>query len=72
LAAAVRIPKHALQALIVFEHVDVLEAHLSPAEVLTGSRGVGSEILSENENGCGHHKCLHARYKRSMMIECLE
>jgi hypothetical protein len=50
MAAAFGIGEHALKAIVVLEHIDILEGDLSPGEIRTGSRGVGSEILAENEN----------------------
>ncbi len=50
LAPAVRKLEHALQALLVFEDVDVLMRNLTAAECLPGAGGVRSEIFSEYQN----------------------
>jgi len=50
LAPAVRQLEHALQALLVFEDVDVVMRNLTTAECLPGAGGVGSEVFSEYQN----------------------
>jgi hypothetical protein len=55
LPAAIRIPKHPLQPVIIFEDVHILEWNSAAGEILTGSRRVGSKILSENK----HYICCH-------------
>ena len=42
--------QHALEACFVFQDIDVVEGDLTPGVFRTGSRGVGSEILTEDEN----------------------
>lgn len=50
LPAAVGQLEHALEGVIVFEHVKVFERNLTTGEIRTGSRSVLSEILSEDQN----------------------
>jgi hypothetical protein len=50
LAPAVGKLEHALQALLIFENVDVLMRNLTAAECLPGAGGVRSEIFSEYQN----------------------
>jgi hypothetical protein len=40
--------QHAREAVVILEHVDILEGNLAPGEILTGSRSVRSEILAED------------------------
>jgi hypothetical protein len=42
--------KHLLEAVLVFEDVDVFKRNLPAGEILTGSRSVGSKIFSENND----------------------
>jgi len=55
LAPAVGIFQHALEACFVFEDVDVVKRDLTPGVFRTGSRGIGSEILTENQNFSRQH-----------------
>ena len=58
LAAAIRMFKHAREALVILEHVDILESNFAPGEILTGSRSIGSEILAKDKNRfAGHRFC---------------
>jgi hypothetical protein len=54
LAPAVGKLQHARQTGIVFQDIDVFERNLATGEVLTGPRGVASEILAKNNN-CFHN-----------------
>jgi hypothetical protein len=60
LSTAVGMLQHALQAGAVFENIDVFERNLSAGEILTGSRSIGSKILTENKNllSCRHLRLL--------------
>jgi hypothetical protein len=42
--------QHALQALLVFEDIDVIEWDLTPGVIRTGSRGVRSKVVSEDQH----------------------
>jgi hypothetical protein len=53
--------EHALQALLVFEDVDVLIRNLTAAECLPGAGGVRSEIFSEYQNFFIHGRSI-SRY----------
>jgi hypothetical protein len=55
LAATVRILQHALKPLVILQNVDVFEWDLASREILTGSRSIGAQILTENENGFCYH-----------------
>ena len=48
LAAAIGMLQHAREAVVILEHVDILEGNLAPGEILTGSRSIRSEILAED------------------------
>src|SRR3990167_3610939 len=50
LAPVVGIFQHALEACFVFQDIDVVEGDLTPGVFRTGPRGIGSEILTEDEN----------------------
>jgi hypothetical protein len=51
--------EHPLEAILVFEHVDVFKGNLAAGEILTGSRSVGSKIFAENNYfRCGHDAVL--------------
>ena len=54
LAATIRILQHTPETLLVLQNVDVLERDLASGEILTGSRSVGSQILTENKRWCRH------------------
>ena len=47
-APAIGVSDHLRKAGRVFEHVDVFKRDLAAGEILTGSRSVGSEVLSVN------------------------
>ena len=53
--------KHALQALLVFEDVDVLMGNFAAFESLPGSCRVRSEIFAENENFIIHDRSIIRR-----------
>jgi hypothetical protein len=49
-APAVRIFQHLDQSGIVFEHIYILKRNLAAGEILTGSRSIRSEILTEDQH----------------------
>lgn len=63
LPAAVGILKHPLQPVIIGEDVYIFEWNSTAGEILTGSRRVGSKILSENDHAIGRHSSLRRRNK---------
>lgn len=50
LAATFGIFEHASQPGFILQHVNVLKRNLTPGVCLTGSRGIRSEILPEDQN----------------------
>ena len=58
LAPSLGVFEHAFEAAVLFQNVDILKGNLAAGEILTGPRGVGSEIFSEDENGFGCHDGL--------------
>lgn len=49
MSPVVGIFQHSLQTFVVLENVYILEGNLTPGEILTGPRCIGSEVLSEYE-----------------------
>src|SRR3990167_2669416 len=58
LAPVVGIFQHALEACFVFQDIDVVEGDLTPGVFRTGPRGIGSEILTEDEDFFCWHRYL--------------
>ena len=50
LAPAIGELRHALEAGIVCQDVDIVERHFAPGEVRTGSRSKGSKVLAVDRN----------------------
>ena len=46
--AALGQAEHSLQAIRIFEDIDIIEGDLATGEILTGSRGIGSKVLTVN------------------------
>jgi hypothetical protein len=55
LAAAVGVLQHTCQATVILEYVDIFEGNFSPGEILTGSRSIGSKILTKDKDGFAGH-----------------
>jgi hypothetical protein len=56
MATTLGIAQHLLEAFLVFQDIDVIERNFPAGEVLTGSRGVGSKILSEYQYFLACHR----------------
>lgn len=50
LPPVVRVFQHTLETRLVLQDIDIVEGDFTPGVVRTGLRGIGSEILSENQN----------------------
>ena len=48
LTPAIRIPEHPLKAIAILKHIYIVEGDFTAGKILTGSRGIGSKILTEN------------------------
>ena len=50
IAAAIGKRQHSCQALLVFQHIDVLEGNFAAGISLPGARGIRSEVFSKDKN----------------------
>jgi len=60
-ASAIGKLQHSCQALLVFQHVDVVERNFATGISLPGARSVGSEVFSEDENFFIHFFAQHQK-----------
>jgi hypothetical protein len=66
IAPAIGKLQHSCKALLVFQHVDVLERNFATGIGLPGARGVGSEVFPKDKNFFVHF-LLNAKNKRALV-----